>query len=42
MSNADEIDKGVEGTELTAMIDKGAANQRTGVLGSLNMEADAF
>ncbi len=42
MSNADEIDKRVEGTELAAMIDKGAANQRSGVLGSLNMVADAF
>ena len=42
MTNADEIDKRVEGTELAAMIDKGAANQRSGVLGSLNMVADAF
>jgi hypothetical protein len=42
MSNADEIDKRVAGTELAAMIDKGAANQRSGVLGSLNMVADAF
>jgi len=42
MSNAEEIDKRVEGTELAAMIDKGAANQRSGVLGSLNMVADAF
>jgi hypothetical protein len=42
MSNADEIDKRVEGTELAAMIDKGAAAQRSGVLGSLNMVADAF
>jgi type IV secretory pathway TraG/TraD family ATPase VirD4 len=32
----------VEGTELAAMIDRGAANQRSGVLGSLNMVADAF
>ena len=42
MSNAEEIDKRVEGTELAAMIDRGAANQRSGVLGSLNMVADAF
>jgi hypothetical protein len=42
MSNAPEIDKRVAGTELAAMIDKGAANQRSGVLGSLNMVADAF
>ena len=40
--NAEEIDKRVEGTEMAAMIDKGAANQRSGVLGSLNMVADAF
>jgi Type IV secretion-system coupling protein DNA-binding domain len=42
MSNADEIDKRIEGTEMAAMIDRGAANQRSGVLGSLNMVADAF
>jgi Type IV secretion-system coupling protein DNA-binding domain len=42
MSNAEEIDKRVEGTELAAMIDRHAANQRSGVLGSLNMIADAF
>jgi hypothetical protein len=42
MSNAEEIDKRVAGTELAAMIDRGAANQRSGVLGSLNMVADAF
>ncbi len=42
MANADEIDKRVEGTELEAMIARGAANQRSGVLGSLNMVADAF
>jgi type IV secretory pathway TraG/TraD family ATPase VirD4 len=42
MSNAEEIDRRVEGTELAAMIDRGAANQRSGVLGSLNMVADAF
>jgi hypothetical protein len=27
---------------MAAMIEKGAANQRSGVLGSLNMVADAF
>jgi hypothetical protein len=32
MSNADEIDKRIEGTEMAAMIDRGAANQRSGVL----------
>ena len=42
MSNADEIDKRVAGTELEAMIQKGAINQRSGVLGSLNIVADAF
>jgi hypothetical protein len=42
MSNADEIDKRIEGTEMAAMIDRDAANQRSGVLGSLNMVADAF
>lgn len=41
MSNAEEIDKRVQRTELAAMIDKGATNQRSGVLGSLNMVADA-
>ena len=33
MCNAEEIDKRVEGTELAAMIDRGAANQRSGVSG---------
>jgi len=42
MSNADEIDRRIEGTEMATMIDRGAANQRSGVLGSLNMVADAF
>jgi len=42
MSNADEIDQRIEGTEMEAMIARGAANQRSGVLGSLNMVADAF
>src|SRR5882757_2947722 len=42
MCNAEEIDKHVRGTELAAMIDPHAAAQRSGVLGSLNMVADAF
>ncbi len=42
MANAEEIDQRIEGTEMAAMIDRGAANQRSGVLGSLNMVADAF
>lgn len=42
MSHAEEIDKRVAGTELAVMIDKGAVNQRSGVLGSLNMVADAL
>jgi len=42
MCNAEEIDRHVEGTELAAMIDRHAAAQRSGVLGSLNMVADAF
>ena len=42
MANANEIDKRIAGTEMAAMIDRGAANQRSGVLGSLNMVADAF
>jgi len=42
MCHAEEIDKRVAGTEMQAMIDRGAANQRSGVLGSLNMVADAF
>jgi hypothetical protein len=42
MCHAEEIDKRVEGTEMEAMIDRSAAAQRSGVLGSLNMVADAF
>jgi hypothetical protein len=42
MCHAEEIDKRVEGTEMEAMIDLSAAAQRSGVLGSLNMVADAF
>jgi hypothetical protein len=40
--NADEIYKRIEGTEMAAMIDRHAAAQRSGVLGSLNIVADAF
>lgn len=42
MSHPEEIDKRVRGTELAALIDPRAPNQRTGVLGSLNMVADSF
>lgn len=42
MCHAEEIDRRVRGTELEAMIDPRAAQQRSGVLGSLNMVADAF
>jgi len=42
MSNAEEIDRRVKGTELAAMIDPGAGPQRSGVLGSLGMVADAL
>ncbi|MGB6130385.1 MAG: type IV secretion system DNA-binding domain-containing protein [Acidobacteriaceae bacterium] len=42
MSNEEEIDKRVQGTELAAMIDPSAPNQRSGVLGSLNLVADSF
>jgi hypothetical protein len=42
MCHAEEIDKRVAGTEMAAMIDRHAAAQRSGVLGSLNMVADAF
>ncbi len=42
MCHAEEIDRLVQGTELEAMIDPRAAAQRSGVLGSLNMVADAF
>jgi DNA polymerase III delta prime subunit len=42
MCHAEEIDKHVRGTEMAAMIDQRAAAQRSGVLGSLNMVADAF
>lgn len=42
LSHPEEIDKRVRGTELEAMIDQRAAAQRSGVLGSLNMVADAL
>jgi type IV secretory pathway TraG/TraD family ATPase VirD4 len=42
MSHPEEIDRRVAGTELAAIIDPKAPNQRTGVLGSLNMVADSF
>ncbi len=42
MSNEDEIDRRVEGTELAAMIAKGAQQQRSGVLGSLGLIADSL
>jgi hypothetical protein len=42
LANADEIDRRVQGTEMAAMIDPHGGPQRSGVLGSLNMVADAF
>jgi type IV secretory pathway TraG/TraD family ATPase VirD4 len=42
MSDAAEIDRRVKGTEYWALIDPKAPQQRTGVLGSLNMSADSF
>jgi len=42
LANADEIDRRVKGTEMAAMIDPHGGPQRSGVLGSLNMVADAF
>jgi hypothetical protein len=42
MSHPEEIDRRVKNTELAALIDSKAPNQRTGVLGSLNMVADSF
>jgi hypothetical protein len=42
MANAEEIDQRVKGTELAAMIDPSGGPQRSGVLGSLNMVADAL
>ena len=42
MSNEDEIDRRVDGTELAQMIAKGAPQQRSGVLGSLGLIADSL
>lgn len=42
MSDPVEIDRRVKGTEYWALIDPKAPQQRTGVLGSLNMSADSF
>lgn len=42
MSNDAEIDKRVQGTELAAMINPSAPQQRNGVLGSLNLVAESF
>ena len=42
MSNEDEIDQRVAGTEIAAMIAKGAQQQRNGVLGSLGLVADSL
>src|SRR5438094_3703595 len=42
MSHPEEIDRRVEGTEFAAMIDPQSPPQRSGVLGSLNMVADAL
>jgi type IV secretory pathway TraG/TraD family ATPase VirD4 len=42
MCNEAEIERRVKGTEMAVMIDPRAAQQRTGVLSSLNMAGDAF
>jgi hypothetical protein len=42
MSDPEEINRRVKGTEYWALIDPKAPQQRTGVLGSLNMSADSF
>jgi len=42
MSNPEEIDRRVRNSEYWALIDPKAPQQRTGVLGSLNMSADSF
>jgi hypothetical protein len=42
MSHPEEIDKRVQDTELAALIDPKAPQQRSGVLGSLNLIADSF
>ena len=42
MSDPDEINRRVKGTEYWMLIDPKAPQQRTGILGALNMSADAF
>jgi len=42
MSDPAEIDRRIKGTEYWMLIDPKAPQQRTGVLGSLNMTADSF
>lgn len=42
MSNEEEIDRRVEGTELASIIAKGAQQQRSGVLASLGLVADSL
>jgi type IV secretion system coupling TraD/TrwB family protein len=42
MSDPSEIDRRVKGSEYWMLIDPKAPQQRTGVLGSLNMSADSF
>ena len=42
LSNPDEIDQRVRGTEMQAMIAKGAQQQRNGVLASLGLVADSL
>jgi type IV secretory pathway TraG/TraD family ATPase VirD4 len=42
MSHPEEIDRRVKGTEYAAMIDAQSPNQRNGVLGSLNLVANAM
>ncbi len=42
LSNEDEIDRRVKGTEMQYMIAKGAEQQRSGVLGSMGLIADSL
>ena len=42
MCHEEEIDRRVKGTQYAAMIDRQAPAQRSGVLASLNMVADAL
>ncbi len=42
LSNEDEIDRRVKGTEMQYMIAKGATEQRSGVLGSMGLIADSL